>query len=237
MNYLLAFLLLGLVVLVHELGHFIAAKVVGLPIRIFSIGFGPKLIAIKWCGTEYRLSIVPLGGYVMPEIEDEAGFFNLPIRERLIMSLGGPIASLILPLGCLALINTITLGFSFSDTFIKPFIQLGQMLTQMLALLPTVFSHPKQLSGVIGIVAEGSGVIAGSWLNGLYFITLISINLAVLNLIPFPVFDGGKVLLYLLEKIHPKLLKLHIPLSIAGWVILFGLMVYVTWMDIGKYFG
>ena len=56
--------LLGLVIFVHELGHFLAAKLRGVTVLRFSLGFGPALIKFDAGGTEYRLSWIPLGGYV-----------------------------------------------------------------------------------------------------------------------------------------------------------------------------
>ncbi len=61
----LAFIfVLGVLVLVHEFGHFIVAKLLGVRVEIFSIGFGKKLYGIKKGDTEYRISLVPLGGYI-----------------------------------------------------------------------------------------------------------------------------------------------------------------------------
>lgn len=66
-------LVFGLVVFVHELGHFLAAKAVGVYAPRFSIGFGPALWAKRWGETEYRLAVLPLGGYVrMASRDDEA---------------------------------------------------------------------------------------------------------------------------------------------------------------------
>jgi len=66
----------GLVIFVHELGHFIAAKLTGVYAPRFSIGFGPALLSKRFGETEYRLAIIPLGGYVrMASREDEATAF------------------------------------------------------------------------------------------------------------------------------------------------------------------
>lgn len=54
----------GLVIFVHELGHFLLAKRIGAKVETFSLGFGPKVFGFTWGGTEYRLSMIPLGGYV-----------------------------------------------------------------------------------------------------------------------------------------------------------------------------
>lgn len=61
-----ASILLGILILVHELGHFIVAKLAGVRVLKFSLGFGPKIIGKKIGETEYVLSLLPLGGYVKP---------------------------------------------------------------------------------------------------------------------------------------------------------------------------
>lgn len=55
---------LSIVVFVHEFGHFATAKLLGFPVEVFSFGFGKRLFGVKWRGTDYRLSALPLGGYV-----------------------------------------------------------------------------------------------------------------------------------------------------------------------------
>lgn len=62
--YLYAAVLIGILIIVHELGHFAAARVAGVTVERFSIGFGPKLLKVKRGETEYALSAIPLGGYV-----------------------------------------------------------------------------------------------------------------------------------------------------------------------------
>ena len=55
---------LGVMIFIHELGHFLTAKWIGVQVHVFSLGFPPKLIGRKWGDTEYRLGMLPLGGYV-----------------------------------------------------------------------------------------------------------------------------------------------------------------------------
>src|ERR1700760_4220081 len=57
-------LVLGVMILVHEWGHFIAARLFGVRVDVFSIGFGPRLFGWKRGATDYRVSALPLGGYV-----------------------------------------------------------------------------------------------------------------------------------------------------------------------------
>jgi regulator of sigma E protease len=237
MSYMMVALAIGLVIWFHELGHFIAAKKAGIAIAVFSLGFGPRLIGKKWGGTEYRLSLIPLGGYVLPEIEDEKEFFAVPVNKRIRMSLGGPVASLLFPMLCFSVIYSVSYGLSWTNLFVKPVMQTAALLLAMAAALPRAFTHSEQLSGIVGIVAQGGNLVGTSLLNAFQFAAFVSLNLALLNLLPVPALDGGKIVLYLLEKINPKLRRLHLPLAIAGWVFMIGLMVYVTMLDIGKLLG
>ncbi|MGB0184184.1 MAG: site-2 protease family protein, partial [Opitutales bacterium] len=68
---LVAVFVLGFSIFIHELGHFIAARKRGLIADRFSIGFGPRLFGWRWKGTDFRLSLLPLGGYVsLPQLAD-----------------------------------------------------------------------------------------------------------------------------------------------------------------------
>lgn len=93
MVYLLGVLLMGLMIFVHELGHFLAAKAFKMPVKIFSIGLGPKIIQFKKGETTYRLSLLPFGGYVQIAGEEDTllpyGFLNQPIWKRFIVLIAG----------------------------------------------------------------------------------------------------------------------------------------------------
>jgi regulator of sigma E protease len=64
MTILYFILLIGVLIFVHELGHFLAAKRYGIGVPVFSLGFGPRLFGFKRGGTDYRVALIPLGGYV-----------------------------------------------------------------------------------------------------------------------------------------------------------------------------
>ena len=66
----LAALGIGLLIFIHELGHFLAARAAGVRVEVFSLGFGPRLCGVPWNGTDFRLSLVPFGGYVMVAGQD-----------------------------------------------------------------------------------------------------------------------------------------------------------------------
>ena len=67
---LLAALGIGLLIFLHELGHFLAARLAGVRVEVFSLGFGTRLCGLNWRGTDFRLSLVPFGGYVMVAGQD-----------------------------------------------------------------------------------------------------------------------------------------------------------------------
>ena len=66
-------LILGVLVLVHELGHFLVAKWLGVRVISFSIGMGPRLFGFTKGGTDYRISALPLGGFVRMRCRERAG--------------------------------------------------------------------------------------------------------------------------------------------------------------------
>lgn len=105
LDYLLwAILVLGALIFVHELGHFLVAKRAGVRVLKFSLGFGPKLIGFTRGGTEYLLSAIPLGGYVKmlgedpkEEVADREGSFSeKPVGWRALIILAGPGSNLLL---------------------------------------------------------------------------------------------------------------------------------------------
>ena len=83
MTILAVILAFSILIIIHELGHFIVAKRNGVKVEIFSIGFGPKLFSVKSGDTEYKVSLIPLGGYVkmagiVDESMDQAGVKGQP---------------------------------------------------------------------------------------------------------------------------------------------------------------
>ncbi|MBI4365140.1 MAG: RIP metalloprotease RseP [Candidatus Latescibacteria bacterium] len=98
-------LVLGVLVFVHELGHFLVAKWLGVQVLSFSIGMGPRLAGFRRGGTDYRISILPLGGFVRmagdsPEGQDRQGrpeeFLEKPWWGRALITAAGPVANLVL---------------------------------------------------------------------------------------------------------------------------------------------
>jgi len=123
---LLGLIGLGVVVIIHELGHFAAARAMGVEVEAFSVGWGPKIASIKRGGTEWRFSAFPIGGYCRmkgeesfrkaleakaPEIPREKGsFYGAAPWRRIVIALAGPVANVVFALVVFMIVSTI--GYS-----------------------------------------------------------------------------------------------------------------------------
>src|SRR5271165_5659594 len=95
---------LGIMVLLHEWGHFVAAKACGVRVDVFSIGFGPRIWGVKRGDTDYRISALPLGGYVRMAgdnpVEERTGapyeFLSKPRWVRVFIAVAGPTMNIVL---------------------------------------------------------------------------------------------------------------------------------------------
>lgn len=95
----LVVIFIGVLITFHEFGHLIVAKFAHIPVESFSIGFGPVILKRKIGETEYRLSIIPLGGYIKMTGEEnpaEGGFSQKPLGIRIAVIAAGPIFNLLL---------------------------------------------------------------------------------------------------------------------------------------------
>jgi regulator of sigma E protease len=109
-------IVLGIMVLIHELGHFVMAKLCRVKVEVFSIGFGPRIVGFRYGDTDYRISALPLGGYVKMfgdtpgerprdretldvlgiDIDSPGEFNGRPRWQRVLIALAGPFANFIL---------------------------------------------------------------------------------------------------------------------------------------------
>lgn len=106
MGFITFLIVLSILVFIHELGHFTVARLLGVKVYVFSIGFGKKLISKQWKGTEWSFSLIPLGGYVkMKGQEDlnparankDSDSYNVKTPfERILILLAGPFANFLL---------------------------------------------------------------------------------------------------------------------------------------------
>ncbi len=340
-------LVLGVLIFVHELGHFLVAKWSGVTVLRFSFGFGPRLFGVKRGDTDYCISLVPLGGYVKmlgEETDEEVtedqlarSFSTQPLLKRAGIVLAGPMSNFALAIIIFTLvyafsgipqmtadIGTVNPGspaeqagvqpgdkvLAINDNSITAWEELSKNIEQagekplllkiqrgeevlLLHVKPAVNEVPnlfgeKISRAVIGVTASGKftirevnplsafnesiaqtvnlsklflltivkmieGVVSLKTLGGpiliaqmagqqasegainlIYFIALISVNLAVLNLLPIPVLDGGHLLFFSMEAILRRPIetrKIEFAQKI-GMVVLLVLMLFVFYNDI-----
>lgn len=347
MYYFFGFIiLLGVLIFVHEFGHFIVAKLAGVKVLKFSLGFPPAMIKRKWGETEYILSWIPLGGYVKllgedPESDEEIApedrnrtFTGKPLLARVAVILAGPLsnyvaAAVLLCAGYMAgwpvlvaevgkvLDNTPAQQAGFvtgdrvtaidgvrvwrwddmrgiieknpersltvtverdgskkdltvtpalseqKDIFGEPLgrigvapsgkaetlgpvaaIQEGVRFTWQLTKLVVVTLvklvkgeiSAKALSGPITILqASGESLKAGTF-SFIILMSYISINLAIINLLPIPILDGGHLLFFMIEAVirRPVTGRVREIAVQAGFLFIVFLMALVVYNDISR---
>ncbi|GAA0683114.1 MULTISPECIES: RIP metalloprotease RseP [Clostridium] len=331
MYIIIALLALGVLVIVHEFGHFIMAKVNGVYVEEFSLGMGPKIFGFKGKETEYTLKAFPIGGYVKMLGEDESvegdkrAFCNKSPLKRISIIIAGPLMNFLFALIVFAVItmnkgyvtNIVNglipnspaeeIGINVGDkivningkkistwedlttqvylsngedlsiiidrngeekTFdVKPYFNeeeqrylvgvqpktvtdptflesIKQSCKEIKALVIQTYSAIKSLvtgkgsiqdlGGPVSIVRiSGAVAKAGMW-NFLNFVAYLSLQLAVLNLLPFPALDGGWTVILLIELISRRKVndKIVGTLNYIGFSILILLMILVTIKDI-----
>ncbi len=346
---LAAILVFGVLIAVHELGHFMAAKACGVRVNEFSIGMGPALWKKQKGETQYSLRLFPVGGFCAMEGEEEdsddpAALNNQGFWAKLLIFAAGAamnfIAGLLIILalyaGAKAFYEPVITGFAdgcplesaeglqtgdrllridgervymYSDVRLLlglnktgvfdlvverngeqvtltdfPMSQqaytdqngtsytsyglyfgaeeatLGRKLSYTwnnavdfvrmvrlsLQMLVTGEAGVKDLSGPVGIVStmtqvgEQSGSTRAAVENIAYLAALIAVNLAVMNLLPLPALDGGKIFFLVINAIGMLLFKKQIPakyenyIHFAGLVLLLALMAVITFSDVWK---
>lgn len=123
-NILIAVIVFGILIVTHELGHFISAKLCGIRVNEFSIGMGPALFKRKKGETQYSLRLFPIGGYVSMEGEDEEStddraFNKKPVWKRIIVVVSGALMNLLT--GFILVLLMMSLSGTLSSTTIAKF--------------------------------------------------------------------------------------------------------------------
>lgn len=194
-------IIVGGLITIHEFGHFIAAKKTDVGVTRFSIGFGPVLASTYIGETEFALSAIPLGGYVMPVvsgpddgwtaeelellkeqhpdtyamIHDESRWMsNASAAERLFIAVAGPAVNFLFVILCSPLVfRAINRGRITEEPF------------GLITISKSGFIGPIGLFKIAGLAAEKSGWLA------LFYAVELSHALGVFNLLPIPLLDGG----------------------------------------------
>jgi len=148
---------LGVVVVVHEFGHFAAARAMGVEVEAFSVGWGPRIAGFKRGGTEWRFSALPIGGYCKmkgeesfrkaleekaPELpRDEGSFYGAAPWRRIVIALSGPLANVLFALVVFMFVSTI--GYSY-PTYSNRII----LLSEFNLGSPKLASYPADAAGL-----------------------------------------------------------------------------------------
>lgn len=227
--------LLGFLIFIHEGGHFTVAKLCKVKVNQFSIGFGHTIWSKQINETKYSLRLIPLGGFVSMEGEEEAsdkeGAFNkASILKRILIVVAGAVVNIIfgmiLYFVLIAVIyRDLSVAFSMTLTYFMA-------LLESLKMLFTGNVGIKDLTGPVGIsemITKTAGI-----LEYVYMLSVVSVSLGITNLLPIPALDGGKIVLLIIEAIRKRPLNQNteIQIQLIGFSILIALSIFVTYNDI-----
>lgn len=245
--------LLGFLILIHEGGHFIVAKLCKVRVNEFSIGFGRKILQKQKSETKYTLRIIPLGGFVSMEGEseysdEEDSFTKASIIKRMAIVAAGGFVNIIF-----AVVVYFIIVFSMANTNNVPGVtdtfagkinyaisstgKFAGSAFESIKMLITGRVTTNDLMGPVGISSIVSQT--SNFREFFYMMAIISLSLGVTNLLPIPALDGGKLLLLVIEAIRRKPLKLEneVRIQLLGFAFLIGLSILVTYNDVMRLFG
>lgn len=234
-NALKIIFLLGFLIFIHEGGHFAVAKLCKIKVNEFAIGFGPTILKKQGKETKYAIRLIPLGGFVSMEGEEEQSehersFSNASIPKRIAIVAAGATINIIFGLLTYFILvaivyKNIPLALESTGGFISA-------IAESLKMLFTGHVGINEMTGPVGIsqVVSQTTTIA----NYIYIIALVSVSLGVTNLLPIPALDGGKILILIIEAIRKKPLnkETEAKIQLIGFSILIALSLIVTYNDI-----
>ena len=236
-NALKIIFLLGFLIFIHEGGHFLVAKLCNVKVNEFAIGFGPTIWSKQGKETKYAIRLIPLGGFVSMEGEDEESehersYSNASIPKRVAIVAAGAVVNIIF--GLIVYFVLVAVVYKNSSIALQATVGFISSIFESLKMLFTGNIGIKDLSGPVGISTVVSNTT--TFANYIYIISAISVSLGVTNLLPIPALDGGKILLLLIEAIRNKPLKkeTEIQIQLIGFSILIALSIIVTYNDIIK---
>ena len=220
--------LLGFLIIIHESGHFFVAKLCNVKVNEFSIGFGPKILEKQGKETQYTLRLIPLGGYIRMEGEDEESdhersFSNASIPKRIAIVVAGATVNIVFGLA----VYTAMFGIQQTGNFIIAIVDsIKQLVTGQVGI-----------NAMVGAVGIGSIISQTSGIHDFFaLLSLISVSLGVTNLLPIPALDGGKLLILIIEAIRRKPMKQETEnyIQLVGFALLMTLSIMVMVQDVTR---
>ena len=233
-------IILGFLVLIHETGHFLVARLCKIKVNEFAIGFGPLIWSKETEKTKYSLRLIPLGGYVnmLGEEErskEEGSFSEASIPKRIAIVAAGGLVNILF-----AILLFIVLATIITGSFTMAISSTGNFIMSMVESIKLLFTGGVTVDNLMGPIGISEVVSqTSSLIDFFYIMALISMSLGVTNLLPFPPLDGGKILIYIIEAIRRKPLKenFELKLQMIGFLALITLSVYVAFNDVGRIIG
>ncbi|HHY77294.1 MAG TPA: RIP metalloprotease RseP [Clostridiales bacterium] len=325
-NVVASVLVFATIVMIHELGHFVIAKLSGIRVEEFAIGMGPKIFGKKKGETLYSLRSIPIGGYCKMTGEDESSddikaFNNKPLHIRMAVILFGPLMNFLLAMLIFSLVITqstvinevvqgkpaYTAGLQKGDKIIEingkktedwnsikqsissnpntpinitferkkeiknvtvtPIVddetkdviigitpslkiegislkngfrwalEMSKAMLDFLGKLFTGKASTDEVSGPVGIIVFINEAAKFGFLYLLNLTAFLSLNLAIINLLPIPALDGGRLLFLLIELIRRKPIEAEKEgfINFIGFVALMILAVIIAYKDLIKF--
>lgn len=246
--------LLGFLIMIHEAGHLLVAKMCKVKVNEYSIGFGPAIWKKQGKETLYSIRIIPLGGYCNMEGEEEksekeGSFSEASIPKRIAIVLAGATVNIIFGFIVFFILSAtakteivdyyLASNLKTDNSFINH-IRFGGMRTKELAIsvlesIKMLFTGKLGVNDMTGIVGISDTVAKTSNMREfLSMLSLISVSLGITNLLPIPALDGGKIVLLIIEAIRRKPLnqQTEINIQLIGFSLLIALSIFVTYNDI-----
>ena len=234
-NILKIIFLLGFLIFIHEGGHFLVAKLCKVKVNEFAIGFGPTILKKQGKETKYALRLIPLGGFVSMEGEDELSddknsFSKASIPKRIAIVAAGALVNIVF--GILIYFILIACIYKNLPIAVNATGEFIGALFESIKMLFTGNVGVNDLTGPVGISQMISQTVG--FANYIYLLALISVSLGITNLLPIPALDGGKIVLLIIEAIRKKPLKkeTEVQIQLIGFSMLIALSIIVTYNDI-----
>ena len=240
----LAFIVVfSIIVLVHECGHFIAARILGIKVYEFSIGFpfSPRVLTLfRHKETDFTVRLLPLGGFVSfsrDGDEEAKGLFEASFSKRAFVLSAGSLCNIVFAFIVFIPIFIIGKHLSFIDALLFSAKTVWDMLSGTIIFLSHIFTGHgimEGLSGPLGIAVMAGQAARIGFLNLFYFIGALSMSLGIINLLPLPALDGGHLIILLIESIKKKpiSLKAYQLITIIGLSVFFILTAVITYKDV-----
>lgn len=240
----LAFLsVFSVVVLVHELGHFIAARRAGVPVYEFCIGFplSPRLCTLfRHRETVFTVRLLPLGGFVRFSQGDEDtanGLLAATGRQRAVILAAGSLCNVLFALGVFVAVYMAAQGLSLGQALSVSVELIGMVVAGTLGALWQIVvgqGGMETLVSPLGIAELAGEAASHGFLALCFFSALLSLSLGIMNLLPLPVLDGGQLLLLAIEMVRRKPLTVQTVqvVNLIGVLGLLLLSIFVTYRDL-----